>query len=85
MEHVTASEEPSATLMYRVERPVFSEGYIDSELLHRKKRTPKSCRRRIAEHFRYGYLNRFCFHNKSVSYSGVQKSEAALRNFLQYF
>ncbi|XP_067247962.1 prestin [Chanodichthys erythropterus] len=52
MEHITASEEPSATLMYHVERPVFNEGYIDSELLHRKKRTPKSCRRRIAEHFR---------------------------------
>ncbi|XP_048010837.1 prestin [Megalobrama amblycephala] len=52
MENITASEEPSATLMYHVERPVFNEGYIDSELLHRKKRTPKSCRRRIAEHFR---------------------------------
>ncbi|KAK9975898.1 hypothetical protein ABG768_021126 [Culter alburnus] len=52
MEHITASDEPSATLMYHVERPVFNEGYIDSELLHRKKRTPKSCRQRIAEHFR---------------------------------
>ncbi|XP_039524017.1 prestin isoform X3 [Pimephales promelas] len=52
MENVTASEEPSATLMYHVERPVFNEGYIDSELLHRKKRTPKSCRRRITEHLR---------------------------------
>ncbi|XP_051543829.1 prestin-like [Myxocyprinus asiaticus] len=51
MEHVTAKEEPSATLMYRVERPIFNEGHIDSELLHRKKRTPKSCRRRIAEQF----------------------------------
>ncbi|KAK7149708.1 hypothetical protein R3I94_009117 [Phoxinus phoxinus] len=52
MENVTASEEPSGTLMYRVERPVLNEGYIDSELLHRKKRTPKSCRRRITEHLR---------------------------------
>lgn len=52
MEHITASEEPSAALMYRVERPVFNEGYIDSELLHRKKRTPKSFQRRIAEHLR---------------------------------
>ncbi len=52
MEHVTASEEPSATLMYRVERPIFNEGYIDSELLHRKKRTPKSFQRSIAEHLR---------------------------------
>ncbi|XP_026064946.1 prestin-like [Carassius auratus] len=50
MEHVTASEEPSATLMYHVERPVFNEGYIDSKLLHRKKRTPKSFQLRIAEH-----------------------------------
>ncbi|XP_051974169.1 prestin-like isoform X2 [Xyrauchen texanus] len=52
MENTTAKEEPSATLMYRVERPIFNEGHIDSELLHRKKRTPKSCRRRIAEKFR---------------------------------
>ncbi|XP_059361150.1 prestin-like [Carassius carassius] len=52
MEHVTACEEPSATLMYHVERPVFNEGYIDSELLHRKKRTPKSFQLRIAEHLR---------------------------------
>uniref|UniRef100_A0A8C2JQB1 Solute carrier family 26 member 5 n=1 Tax=Cyprinus carpio TaxID=7962 RepID=A0A8C2JQB1_CYPCA len=52
MEHVTASEELSATLMYHVERPVFNEGYIDSELLHRKKRTPKPFQRRIAEHLR---------------------------------
>ncbi|XP_026064841.1 prestin-like [Carassius auratus] len=52
MEHVTASEEPSATLMYQVERPVFNEGYIDSKLLHRKKRTPKSIQLRIAEHLR---------------------------------
>ncbi|XP_026089773.1 prestin-like [Carassius auratus] len=52
MEHVTVSEEPSAALMYHVERPVFNEGYIDSELLHRKKRTSKSVQRRIAEHLR---------------------------------
>uniref|UniRef100_A0A8C1XAQ7 Solute carrier family 26 member 5 n=1 Tax=Cyprinus carpio TaxID=7962 RepID=A0A8C1XAQ7_CYPCA len=52
MEHVTVSEEPSAALMYHVERPVFNEGYIDSELLHRKKRTSKSLQRRIAEHLR---------------------------------
>uniref|UniRef100_A0A672L7F6 SLC26A/SulP transporter domain-containing protein n=1 Tax=Sinocyclocheilus grahami TaxID=75366 RepID=A0A672L7F6_SINGR len=52
MEHVTASEELSATLMYHVERPVLNEGYIDSELLHRKKRTPKSFQQRIAEHLR---------------------------------
>ncbi|XP_016390434.1 prestin-like [Sinocyclocheilus rhinocerous] len=52
MELVTASEEPSAALMYHVERPIFNEGYIDSELLHRKKRTPKSFQRRIAEHLR---------------------------------
>ncbi|XP_016130330.1 prestin-like [Sinocyclocheilus grahami] len=52
MEHITASEEPSAALMYHVERPIFNEGYIDSELLHRKKRTPKSFQRRIAEHLR---------------------------------
>uniref|UniRef100_A0A671QZ57 Prestin-like n=1 Tax=Sinocyclocheilus anshuiensis TaxID=1608454 RepID=A0A671QZ57_9TELE len=38
--------------MYHVERPIFNEGYIDSELLHRKKRTPKSFQRRIAEHLR---------------------------------
>ncbi|KAI2665420.1 Prestin [Labeo rohita] len=52
MEHVTASEDPSATLMYRVERPVFNETYVDSELLHRKKRTPKSFQRRVTEHLR---------------------------------
>ncbi|XP_051976502.1 prestin-like [Xyrauchen texanus] len=51
MEHVTAIEEMSSTPMYRVERPIFNEGYIHSELLHKKERTPKSCRRRMAEQF----------------------------------
>ncbi|NP_958881.1 prestin isoform X1 [Danio rerio] len=50
MEHVTVSEEPSATLMYHVERPIFSEAYIDSELLHKRKKTPKPYKLRVAEH-----------------------------------
>uniref|UniRef100_A0A672L688 SLC26A/SulP transporter domain-containing protein n=1 Tax=Sinocyclocheilus grahami TaxID=75366 RepID=A0A672L688_SINGR len=55
MEHVTASEELSATLMYHVERPVLNEGYIDSELLHRKKRTPK-CSSEKAKSVVFGFL-----------------------------
>ncbi|KAI7791916.1 prestin [Triplophysa rosa] len=52
MEQITASEEPSTAAIYRVERPVFSESYLDSGLLHRKKRTPKSCIRRVKEQLR---------------------------------
>ncbi|XP_073724658.1 prestin [Misgurnus anguillicaudatus] len=52
MEDVTASEEPSTTVMYRVERSVFNESYIDSELLHRKKKTPKTCIRRVTDQLR---------------------------------
>lgn len=52
MEHITALEELSAAAMYRVERPVFSESNLDSGLLHRKKRTPKSCIWRVAEQLR---------------------------------
>ncbi|XP_056603613.1 prestin [Triplophysa dalaica] len=52
MEHITASEEPSTAAMYRVERPVFSESYLDSGFLHRKKRTPKSCILRVKEELR---------------------------------
>uniref|UniRef100_A0A671QZ63 Prestin-like n=1 Tax=Sinocyclocheilus anshuiensis TaxID=1608454 RepID=A0A671QZ63_9TELE len=55
MEHVTASEEPSAALMYHVERPIFNEGYIDSELLHRKKRTP-NCSSEKAKSVVFGFL-----------------------------
>uniref|UniRef100_A0A673IZL4 Prestin-like n=1 Tax=Sinocyclocheilus rhinocerous TaxID=307959 RepID=A0A673IZL4_9TELE len=55
MELVTASEEPSAALMYHVERPIFNEGYIDSELLHRKKRTP-NCSSEKARSVVFGFL-----------------------------
>ncbi|XP_076861554.1 prestin isoform X1 [Brachyhypopomus gauderio] len=49
---VSTAEERCSTLVYRVERPVFDEGYISSRLLHRKERTPKTAKQRVAEHFR---------------------------------
>lgn len=49
MEHVTADEEPSATLEYRVERNVFDEEYLSSQLLHKKERTPKTVGQKLAE------------------------------------
>lgn len=52
MEDVTANEEPSTEVMYRVERSVFNESYIDSELLHRKKKKPKTCIQRVTEQLR---------------------------------
>uniref|UniRef100_A0A4W4FCW6 STAS domain-containing protein n=1 Tax=Electrophorus electricus TaxID=8005 RepID=A0A4W4FCW6_ELEEL len=45
MEHdVCTMEEPSSSLAYRLERPVFSEDYISSRLLHKKERTPQTHR-----------------------------------------
>ncbi|XP_072528952.1 prestin [Salminus brasiliensis] len=52
MEHVTADEEPSAPLVYRVERNVFDEEYLSSQLLHEKERTPKTFGQRVAERCR---------------------------------
>ncbi|XP_036433646.1 prestin [Colossoma macropomum] len=52
MEHVNVDEEPSATLVYRVERQVFDEEYVSSQLLHTKERTPKTIGQRVAEQFR---------------------------------
>lgn len=52
MEHVTADEEPSAAFEYRVERNVFDEEYLSSQLLHKKERTPKSAGQRLAERCR---------------------------------
>ncbi|TRY56757.1 hypothetical protein DNTS_018900 [Danionella cerebrum] len=52
MEHVTSSDEPTATLMYRVERPVFNEGFLESEVLHTKKKTPKPLGLSISKHLR---------------------------------
>lgn len=52
MEHVTADEEPpaaAAALEYRVERNVFDEEHLSSQLLHKKERTPKSVGQRLAE------------------------------------
>uniref|UniRef100_A0A4W4F9C5 STAS domain-containing protein n=1 Tax=Electrophorus electricus TaxID=8005 RepID=A0A4W4F9C5_ELEEL len=53
MEHdVCTMEEPSSSLAYRLERPVFSEDYISSRLLHKKERTPQTARQRVAQHLR---------------------------------
>ncbi|XP_066580198.1 prestin isoform X2 [Amia ocellicauda] len=52
MEHVTANGDPSATLMYHVERPVYNEGYIETHLLHRKDKIPKSICSTLTEHVR---------------------------------
>uniref|UniRef100_W5KJX2 Solute carrier family 26 member 5 n=1 Tax=Astyanax mexicanus TaxID=7994 RepID=W5KJX2_ASTMX len=55
MEHVTADEEPpaaaaaAAALEYRVQRNVFDEEHLSSQLLHKKERTPKSIGQRLAE------------------------------------
>ncbi|MBN3298402.1 S26A5 protein, partial [Amia calva] len=52
MEHVTANGDPSATLMYHVERPVYNEGYIETHLLHRKDKIPKTICSTLTEHVR---------------------------------
>uniref|UniRef100_A0AAR2KTR9 STAS domain-containing protein n=1 Tax=Pygocentrus nattereri TaxID=42514 RepID=A0AAR2KTR9_PYGNA len=52
MEHVNVDEEPSAMLVYQVERRVFDEEYISSRLLHKKDRTPKTVGQRVADQFR---------------------------------
>ncbi|XP_036374003.1 prestin [Megalops cyprinoides] len=52
MDHVTPGQDVSGSLMYRVERPVYHEGYIQTQLLHRKERTPKSISQRLKEQLR---------------------------------
>ncbi|KAL4640738.1 prestin-like [Arapaima gigas] len=47
MEQVTQDEGVSATLMYRLERPVYSEGDLDTRVLHRKERSPQTVRQRL--------------------------------------
>uniref|UniRef100_A0AAZ3NRH6 STAS domain-containing protein n=1 Tax=Oncorhynchus tshawytscha TaxID=74940 RepID=A0AAZ3NRH6_ONCTS len=37
-------------LMYRVERPVFDEAYLHTQLLHPRERSPKTIRQRLAQH-----------------------------------
>ncbi|KAI1888514.1 hypothetical protein AGOR_G00185950 [Albula goreensis] len=49
MEHVTQDPDVSATLVYHVERPVYSEADIEDRLLHRKERTPKTVKQRLTE------------------------------------
>ncbi|XP_015208044.1 prestin isoform X2 [Lepisosteus oculatus] len=52
MEHVTEEEDASSTLMYFVERPVYNEEYIGTQLLHRKEKQPKTIKEKLTEEFR---------------------------------
>ncbi|KAG7455842.1 hypothetical protein MATL_G00245290 [Megalops atlanticus] len=52
MDHVTPGQDASGSLMYRVERPVYHEGFIQTQLLHKKERTPKSIGQRLKEQLR---------------------------------
>ncbi|XP_062851869.1 prestin [Trichomycterus rosablanca] len=52
MDHVIGNVEASTTLVYRLNRPVFSEEYIGSRLLHKKERSHKTVRQKVAKHFR---------------------------------
>lgn len=51
MDDVNADVESSAALVYRVERPVFSEEHINTQL-HKKEPKPKPIRQRLAERCR---------------------------------
>ncbi|XP_056132589.1 prestin [Lampris incognitus] len=51
MEHeATAQEDVAPCLIYHVERPVYDEEYLHSQLLHRKERCPITLRQRLAQH-----------------------------------
>lgn len=53
MEHVTLSEEDvPASRMYRVERPLYDEAFLDAQLLHHRVKSPKTLQKRLAQHFR---------------------------------
>uniref|UniRef100_A0A674EMT7 Solute carrier family 26 member 5 n=1 Tax=Salmo trutta TaxID=8032 RepID=A0A674EMT7_SALTR len=43
-------EDAPPPLMYRVERPVFDEAYLHTQLLHPRERSPKTIRQRLAQH-----------------------------------
>ncbi|MFT7816936.1 prestin-like [Arapaima gigas] len=45
MEHACPGEGPPA--LYRVERPIYSEKFVETELLHRKERLPKTLREKL--------------------------------------
>uniref|UniRef100_A0A674EP02 Solute carrier family 26 member 5 n=1 Tax=Salmo trutta TaxID=8032 RepID=A0A674EP02_SALTR len=47
-QHVTPCEDAPPPLMYRVERPVFDEAYLHTQLLHPRERSPKTIRQRLA-------------------------------------
>ncbi|XP_039616941.1 prestin isoform X1 [Polypterus senegalus] len=49
MEH-TEMENVSRTLMYHVERPVYNEDYIETHLLQKKSKKPKSLRQVLLKH-----------------------------------
>uniref|UniRef100_A0A8K9UFW4 Solute carrier family 26 member 5 n=1 Tax=Oncorhynchus mykiss TaxID=8022 RepID=A0A8K9UFW4_ONCMY len=48
-QHVTPCEDAPPPLMYRVERPVFDEAYLHTQLLHPRERSPKTIRQRLAQ------------------------------------
>ncbi|XP_046878718.1 prestin [Hypomesus transpacificus] len=53
MERVTLSEEDEPSpLMYRVERSVYDEAFLDTQLLHHRVRSPKPLHKRLAQHVR---------------------------------
>ncbi|KAM3858855.1 prestin [Diretmus argenteus] len=56
MDHVVtaaaAQEDADAPLMYRVERPVYDEAYLRSQLLHRTERISTTPRQRLAQQLR---------------------------------
>ncbi|XP_071393114.1 prestin-like [Centroberyx affinis] len=51
MEHeeAAARDDAEAPLMYRVERPVYDEAFLRSQLLHRRQRSAPSLRQRLAQ------------------------------------
>ncbi|KAM9334539.1 prestin [Symphorus nematophorus] len=50
-EEAAAQEDTDSQLMYKIERPVYDEGFIRSQLLHRRKNST-SLRQRLARQFR---------------------------------
>lgn len=51
-DEAAAREGADSQLMYRIERPVYDEAFIRSQLLHRKENST-TLRQRLARHFRY--------------------------------
>ncbi|XP_061107478.1 prestin isoform X2 [Conger conger] len=52
MEHVTQDPDVPAALRYHVERPVYTEGDLETRVLHKKERTPPTVCQRLAEKLR---------------------------------